>query len=73
MNDRSRIGRDALMLLIGAGIGALFGVFVAYPELVANSKENAARIESNERHIELLWEAHKIEHEPATTDGGTER
>ena len=72
MNDRPRIGRDALMLIIGAAIGALFGVFVAYPELVANSKENAARIESNQQQIELLWEAHQIEHE-AKTEGGTER
>ena len=69
MNDRPRIARDALMLLIGAGIGALFGVFVAYPELVANSKENAARIESNQSQIMLLWEAHRIEHETTSTDG----
>ena len=44
---------------------------VAYPELLANSKENAARIAANEDKIALLWEAHRLEHEPAIPGGGT--
>lgn len=71
MNNRPRIGRDVLMLLIGAAIAAIFAVMVAYPELLANSKENVARIAANEDKIALLWEAHRLEHEPAIPGGGT--
>ena len=59
------------MLLIGAAIGALFGILVAYPEMLASSRENAARIENNEKQIKLLWEAHQVQHETATPDGGS--
>ena len=38
MNNRPRIGRDVLMLLIGAAIAAIFAVMVAYPELAGKLK-----------------------------------
>ena len=71
MDDKPRIVRDALMLLVGAVIAALFGILVAYPRLLANSRENAARIEANATQIELLWEAHEIRHETTTPNGGS--
>ncbi len=61
------------MLLVGAAVGVLFGILVAYPELLANSRENAARIESNREQIELLWGAHQIRHETVTPDGVSEQ
>lgn len=71
MNDRPRIGRDVLLLLIGAAIGAIFAVLVAYPELLASSKENSARIDANKAQIELIWDAHYVDHEATMPDGGT--
>ena len=73
MRDRSRIGRDVMIILFGAAIGTLFTILVAYPELLANSRANSARIESNSAQIELLWEAHEIRHQPSTSDGGKEQ
>ena len=71
MNYRSGIGRDLLMLMLGAAIAALFAVLIAYPELLGDVRENTARIESNQAQIALLWEAHHLDHEPTMTDGGT--
>ena len=62
--------RDALMLLIGAAIGALFGILVAYPEMLASTRENAARIDNNDKQIDLLWQAHELQHKMETRDGG---
>jgi hypothetical protein len=70
MNENRGIRRDALMLLIGAAIGALFGILVAYPEMLASSRENSARIDNNQKQIELLWEAHQVQHETATPSEG---
>ena len=53
---------QALMLLIGAAIGVVFTIVVAYPSLLAESRENSARIEANKEQIERLWEAHEITH-----------
>ena len=61
------------MLLIGAAIAAVFAILVAYPQMLADSRENAARIESNERQIERLWSAHEVGHKEQDTDGGPER
>ena len=63
------IRREILVLLIGAAIGVLFGVLVAYPEMLANSRENRARIESNEKQIEQLWDAHEISHKTPESGG----
>ena len=73
MYDRSRIGRDVIILLIGATVATIFAVLVAYPGLLADSRANTARIESNSVQIELLWEAHEIRHQPSTSDGGEEQ
>ena len=73
MNSGRGIRRDAVVLLIGAAIGVVFGVFVAYPEMLASTRENAARIENNEKHIQLLWEAHQVHHETTTPTGDTVR
>ena len=54
MYDRSRIGRDVIILLIGATVATIFAVLVAYPGLLADSRANTARIESNSAQIELL-------------------
>lgn len=70
MYDRSRLRRDVIILLIGAAIGALFGVIVAYPEILASTRENAVRIEANRVQIEQLWDAHEIRHEGPDPDGG---
>ena len=70
MNDRPRIVRDIVVLAVGLTIGTLFGILVAYPAVLANSRENAARIEANQQQIELLWEAHPIGHETTTPKGG---
>ncbi len=70
MNDKPGIVRDALMPLTGAAMAAAFGILVAYPAILANSRENAVRIEANQKQIEILWEAHGIRHEPATPNGG---
>ena len=56
--------KNAALLVIGAGIGVVFGLLVAYPELVATPKENRAQIEANKAQIERLLDAHKISHEP---------
>ena len=69
----SRIPRDIAMLLIGAAIGTLFGILVAYPEMLASTRENAVGIESNKQQIELLWEAHTIEHQLSDVDGVPDR
>ena len=69
MLNRQTIGREVLLVLIGAAIGVLFGILVAYPQILANSRENAARIESNKEQIELLWDAHQIQHITPTADG----
>ena len=69
----SRIPRDIAMLLIGAAIGTLFGILVAYPEMLASTRENAVSIESNKQQIEMLWEAHTIEHQVAGVDVGPGR
>ena len=60
------------MLLIGASIAAFFGILVAYPQILANSRENAVRIESNEKQIERLWEAHEIQHKTPTPNRGSD-
>ena len=73
MYDRSRIGRDVIILLIGATVATIFAVLVAYPGLLADSRANTARIESNSAQIELLWEAHEIRHRASTSDGGEEQ
>ncbi len=70
MLNRQTIGREILLLLIGASIGVLFGILVAYPQILANSRENAVRIESNKEQIELLWDAHRIQHITPTAEGG---
>ena len=69
MVDKPRIGRDVLMVLVGAALAALFGIAVAYPALLANTQENAARIDANEKQIERLWDSHQIGHETPTPDG----
>ena len=69
MINRQTIGRDVLILLIGAAIGALFGILVAYPQILASTRENAARIELNEKRIEMLMEAHEIRHITPTAQG----
>ena len=71
MNYRSGIGRDLLMLMLGAAVGAFFAVLIAYPELLGGVRENSARIDANKAQIALLWEAHQVEHETTMTDGGT--
>ena len=70
MFNRGGIGREIIVLLIGAAIGVLFGILVLYPEVLARSRENAARIESNQEQIEMLWDAHQIQHETPTAGGG---
>ena len=65
----SNVRRDIIVLLIGAAIGTLFGILVAYPEMLASPRENAARIKANEHQIQLLWDAHSIEHTTLTPDG----
>ncbi len=72
MNDFPRLRRDVLMVLIGATIAALFGILVAYPQLLATTRENTVRIESNEKQIERLWEAHEVRHKTPAFDGGNE-
>ena len=57
-----------VILLVGAAIGVLFGVLVAYPEMLASSRENKARIDSNEKQIERLWDAHEIWHKTPSPD-----
>lgn len=73
MNDGRGIRRDVVVLLIGAAIGVVFGILVAYPEMLASSRENSARIDNNEKQIELLWEAHQVQHEAPTQTGDTAR
>ena len=70
MFEKDSIGRTVLLIFIGTLIGTIFGLLVAYPTLLADSRENAARIEANKERIDLLWEAHYIEHDPPTKDGG---
>ena len=53
---------QSLILLIGAAIGVVFTIMVAYPALLAQSRENEARIEANKEQIERLLEAHEITH-----------
>ena len=67
MRERSRLGRDVVMFVVGAAIATIFAILVAYPEVLAKSRENSALISSNEEQIELLWNAHSIVHlEPIT-------
>ena len=73
MYDRSRIGRDVIILFAGALIATVFAILVAYPGLLADSRANTARIESNAAQIELLWEAHEIRHRASTSDGGNDQ
>ena len=73
MDNSPRIVRDALMLVVGAAMAAVFGILVAYPAMLANSRENAARIEANQQQIELLWEAHQIQHETTSLNGGSKQ
>ena len=73
MNRFSNLSREIIFLLIAAGIGVLFGILVAYPEMLAMPRENSARITSNEKRIESLWEAHQISHEPKHTEEEKER
>jgi hypothetical protein len=55
------------MFVVGAAIATIFAILVAYPEVLAKSRENSALISSNEEQIELLWNAHSIVHlEPIT-------
>lgn len=69
MKDAPRIRRDVVLLLIGAAVGVLFGILVAYPEILSNTRENSARIEANEKQIERLLEAHEIQHRNLGSDG----
>lgn len=69
----NRIPRDIAMLLIGAAIATIFGILVAYPEMLASTRENAVSIESNKQQIELLWEAHSIEHHGQGVEGDSNR
>ena len=64
----SRFLRDALMFVVGTAIGTMFAILVAYPEILATSRENTARIEANKEHINLLWDAHRIEHDQAAPE-----
>lgn len=57
------------MLLIGAAIVAVFAIVVAYPAVLANTRENAARIDANESRVERLLDAHQIEHGTPTQNG----
>ena len=50
----SNVRRDIILRLIGGAIGTLFGILVAYPEMLASPWENAARIKANEHQIQLL-------------------
>ena len=61
--NRSRFGRDLIMLIVGAVVAALFAIVIAYPEILAKSRENAALIEANKEQIELLWSAHSVQHD----------
>ena len=61
------------MVLIGAAVTVAFAILVAYPALLANVSENAARIDANEKHIELLWESHQVQHEISNGAGETNR
>ena len=70
MFSKESIGRELLFLFIGAALAVLFGIIVAYPEMLANSRENAARIEYNRQQIEFLLEVHTIEHETSSVAGG---
>ncbi len=70
MFDRESIGRAIILLIIGAAVGTIFGLLIAYPALLAESRENAVRIEANKERIDLLWEAHYIQHDPPTRNGG---
>ena len=69
----SNFRRDLVMILIGAVIAAVFGIVIAYPALLAESKENAARIESNRKQIELLWDAHQVSHDAKAVEQGAEQ
>ena len=66
----SRIRRDVLLLLIGAAMGTLFGILVAYPEMLASTRENAARIDANQQQIEVLQDVHPIQHKSPISDEG---
>ena len=68
MINMSSIRRDIVLLVIGAAVGTAFGLLVAYPELLGTSRENSARIDNNRVQIELLWEAHDIEHTRVPND-----
>ena len=73
MKDTPRIRRDVVLLLIGAAVGVLFGILVAYPEILSTTRENAARIEANEKQIERLLAAHEIQHRNLDSDGDASR
>ena len=73
MLDRSRLGRDLIMLIVGAVVAALFAIVVAYPEILAKSRENTVLIEANKEHIELLWGAHNVKHEGPVVEESKER
>ena len=66
--NRSRFGRDLVMLIVGAVVAALFAIVIAYPEILAKSRENAALIEANKEQIELLWGAHIVQHEESEVE-----
>ena len=68
--EKDSIGRTVLLIFIGTLIGTIFGLLVAYPALLSNTRENSARIEANKERIDLLWEAHYIQHDSSTKDGG---
>ncbi len=70
MFEKGSISRDFIILFAGAAISVVFAILVLYPEMLARSTENAARIESNKEQIELLWDAHQIQHDTPATDGG---
>ena len=55
--------RQILIMLIGAAIGVIFSIAVAYPILYAQLQENAARIEANKDQIQRLWDAHEFSHQ----------
>ena len=69
MFDKESLGRAIILLIIGAAVGTIFGLLIAYPALLAETRENSARIEANKERVELLWEAHYIHHDPSTKNG----
>ena len=71
MTSLSHFWRNVLLLIIGAATATMFGVFVAYPELLSKPRENAAKIAALEKNVERLLEAHPLAHEAVETNKET--